>query len=121
MQPADLHQRVERAFNAGDVNALIELYEPDACMLAEDGTVARGVDAIRAVWAGFTALGGHISMTTRYAVEVDGLALLSNTWTFKMDGATVASSVTAELARRQVDGGWRYVIDNPYGATIETG
>jgi uncharacterized protein (TIGR02246 family) len=121
MNPAELHQRVEAAFNAGDVDALIDLYEPDARMLGEDGAVACGVDAIRAVWAGFTALGGHISLTTRYAVEADDLALLSNAWTFEMDGSPVASSVTAEVARRQEDGSWRYIIDNPYGNQIETG
>lgn len=121
MQPADLHQHVERAFNAGDVDALIELYERDACMLGEDGAVAEGLEAVRAVWDGLVALGGRISITTRYAVEVDGLALLSNAWTFEMDGDTVASAVTAEVARRQADGSWRYLIDNPYGAAVQTG
>jgi uncharacterized protein (TIGR02246 family) len=121
MQPSDLHERVESAFNDGDLDALVELYEPDACMLGEDGTVASGIDAIRAVWTGFTALGGRIAMTTRYAVEVDDIAMLSNTWVFEMGGAPVASAVTAEVARRQPDGTWRYVIDNPYGAPAETG
>ena len=120
MEPGDLHQRVETAFNAGDVDGLIDLYVPDARMLSEDGAVVVGVDAIRAVWEGFTALGGRISMATRYAVEVDDIALLSNAWTFEMDGAPVASSVTAEVAKRQADGSWRYVIDNPYGTPSET-
>ena len=79
------------------------------------GCVAVGVDAIREVWAGFIALGGQIGMTTRYAVEADEVALLSNSWTFTMDGAEVAGSITSEVARRQPDGTWRYVIDNPYG------
>ncbi len=59
-------------------------------------------------------------MTTRYAVEQGDIALLSNAWTFEMDGAPVASSVTAEVARRQPDGSWRYIIDNPYGVPMET-
>jgi uncharacterized protein (TIGR02246 family) len=121
MQPSDLHPRVESAFNAGDVDALVDLYEPDARLLTEDGAAAIGTDAIRAVWEGFTALGGRISMTTRYAVEVDDIALLSNAWTFELDGAPVASSVTAEVAKRQRDGSWRYLIDNPYGTPSETG
>jgi hypothetical protein len=32
-----------------------------------------------------------------------------------MDGAEVGGSITSEVARRQSDGTWRYVIDNPYG------
>jgi ketosteroid isomerase-like protein len=116
MGPAELHSQVQTAFNAADVDALVALYEPDARMFRDDGTVAEGVDAIREVWAGLIALGGSLAMTTRHAVEADEIALLSNSWTFTMDGAEVASSITSEVARRQPDGTWRYVIDNPYGA-----
>jgi ketosteroid isomerase-like protein len=116
MEPADLHAQVERAFNAADVDALVSLYEPDAQMMSDDGGVVTGLEGIRAVWTGFTELGGSIALTTRYAVERGDIALLSNAWTFELDGAPVASSITAEVARRQPDGSWRYVIDNPYGA-----
>jgi hypothetical protein len=39
--------------------------------------------------------------------------LLSNSWTFEVEG-TSFSGVTAEVARRQADGSWLYLIDNPY-------
>ncbi len=120
MDPAELHQRVEQAFNTGDLDALTALYESDARMVHEDGSVAAGVDEIRAVWSEFVALGGQISMSTRYAVEAGDVALLSNAWTFTMDDAQVASSVTSEVARKQSDGSWRYVIDNPYGVPPST-
>ena len=113
MEPQDLHRRVEDAFNGGDVDALVALYEDDARMVRDDGTAAVGLDAIREIWAGFVALGGRIAMTTRSAVEAGELALLSNGWTFTGDGMEF-SSVTAEVARRRADGTWRYVIDNPF-------
>jgi len=117
MNPADLHPIVETAFNVGDVDALLALYEPDAQLIGEDGAAAVGLAAIREVWSGFVALGGQITVTTRYAAESGDLALLSNAWTFVMEGAT-ASAITAEVARRGDDGSWRYVIDNPYGAPV---
>jgi ketosteroid isomerase-like protein len=117
MEASDLHQRVESAFNAGDVDALVDLYESDACLIGENGDIASGLDAIREVWQGFTSFGGRIQMTTRYAVELGDLALLSNAWTFDLDGAGLATSLTAEVARRQANGSWRYVIDNPYGGS----
>jgi ketosteroid isomerase-like protein len=119
MKPTDLHRHVEQAFNAADVDALVSLYESDAQMMTDDGSVVIGLEAIRSVWSGFTDLGGRIAMTTRYSVEHGDIALLSNAWTFEMDGAPVASSITAEVARRQSDGSWQYIIDNPYGAPIE--
>ena len=55
-------------------------------------------------------------MTTRYSVEQGDIALLSNVWKFELDGSEAATAITAEVARRQPDGSWRYVIDNPYAA-----
>ena len=119
MEPQDLHRAVEAAFNEGDVDALVALYEPDARMLRDDGTAAEGLDAIREIWAGFVGLGGRIAMTTRTAVEAGDIALLSNAWSFTgagMDGG----ATTAEVARRQPDGTWRYVVDNPFAGPAES-
>jgi uncharacterized protein (TIGR02246 family) len=118
MQAGDLHQRVQTATNEGDINGLVELYEPDARMLRDDGSVAKGLDAIRDIWAGLVAVGGQISMTTRYVVETGDTALLSNSWTFKVEDMSF-SGVTAEVARRQADGSWLYLIDNPYAGRNE--
>lgn len=115
MGAGELHRLVEAAFNAGDVDALVALYEADAIMGTPDGSFVRGLEAIREQWAGFVALNGRITMETRHAVEVGDLALLRNDWHF-VAGEMEFSSQTAEVARRQGDGAWRYVIDNPYGA-----
>lgn len=116
MNAADLHRAVEAGLNNGDVDALVALYEPEAHFLGEDGATAVGLDAIRDVYTTLVAFGGRISVTTRYAEEQGDLALLSNSWSFEIDGSEVASAITSELARRQSDGTWRYVIDNPYAA-----
>lgn len=113
MRAGDLHPRVQAALNDGDVDGLVELYEPDARMVRDDGSVAKGLDAIREIWAGLVAVGGQIRMTTRYVVETGDTALLSNSWTFEVEG-TSFSGVTAEVARRQADDSWLYLIDNPY-------
>lgn len=114
MNAVDLHHMVETLFNDGDADGLSELYEPDAMLMADGGSSVSGTEAIRGAWAAFTQLGGSMKLKTLSAVDVGDLALLSNVWTFEMGGAVVASATTAEVARRQPDGSWRYVIDNPY-------
>jgi uncharacterized protein (TIGR02246 family) len=113
MDAGDIHRLVEDAFNAGDTDALVGLYQEDAAMATPDGTLVKGRDAIREQWAGFVSLGGNIQMTTRYAVVVGDTALLSNDWQFAGAGMEL-SSRTAEVARRHPDGTWKYVIDHPY-------
>jgi uncharacterized protein (TIGR02246 family) len=113
MDAADIHRSVEDAFNAGDAEALVALYEEDAAMATPDGTFVRGHNAIREQWSGFIALGGTIHMVTRHAAVVNDTALLSNDWRFVGAGMELKSR-TSEVARRQPDGTWKYVIDHPY-------
>jgi ketosteroid isomerase-like protein len=120
VEAAEIHRLVEGAFNSGDADALVALYEEGAAMATPDGTFVHGPAAIREQWSGFIALGGTIQMTTRHAEVVDNVAILSNDWHFV--GADMEfSSRTSEVARRQPDGTWKYVIDNPYaGADLSS-
>lgn len=111
---AELHAAVEDAFNRSDLDGLVALYDEDACMMAPDGSLARGLEAIRATWAESLALNGTISMETRYCIEQGDVALLSNAWTFSA-GDISFDSVSAEVAVRGADGTWRYRVDHPTG------
>jgi hypothetical protein len=50
---------------------------------------------------------------SRYTIEAGDLAILSNEWTLKTGDQTM-SAVTAEVAARQPEGGWLYIIDHPW-------
>jgi ketosteroid isomerase-like protein len=56
---------------------------------------------------------GRMTLRSRYAIEAGDLAILSNEWTYTAGDQTM-SAVTAEVARRQTEGGWLYVIDHPF-------
>ena len=116
MGAEELHGAVEKAINNGDVDALVALYEPDACLLGPEGEQFVGTEAIRSTWTEMLAFGGSVAMTTLSAAEAGDIAYLSNRWELTIDGAVVASAITGEVARKQSDGSWKYVIDNPYAA-----
>jgi uncharacterized protein (TIGR02246 family) len=117
--PEQIHRLFENRFNAGDLDGLMQLYEPDAALIAQPGSVANGVDQARTALQGFLSLKGRITLNTKLVVTVGELAYLSNTWSLRgtgPDGNPVAlGATTAEVARRQADGSWRYVIDNAWG------
>jgi uncharacterized protein (TIGR02246 family) len=108
----------EQAFNTGDVEQVMALYEPDAVLIPEPGQVARGTDAIRQALLGFLALKLPIRLQNKRVLTSGDLAMLSNTW--KMagtgpDGSPVdLGGNTMEVVRRQPDGSWRYVFDDPF-------
>ena len=80
------------------------LYEPDAVLDSGEGRLTLGKEAIRALFADFTATGKKFASGNKSPAVISGdLALTS---THLPDG-----SVTAEVARRQSDGTWLWVID----------
>jgi uncharacterized protein (TIGR02246 family) len=117
--PDQIHRLFQDTFNAGDIDGLMELYDPDAVLIAQPGSVAQGSEQVRAALQTFLALKGSITLDTKLVVTVGDLAYLSNTWSLRgtgPDGNPVAlGATTAEVARRQADGTWRYVIDNAWG------
>ena len=122
--PSQIHRDFESRFNAADIDGLVDLYEPDATLIPAPGAQANGLDEIREALKGFLAMQGQISLDTKLVVAVDDLAYLSNTWSLEgkdADGNPVTlGATTAEVARRQDDGRWLYVIDNAWGDAAAT-
>jgi uncharacterized protein (TIGR02246 family) len=119
-EPEQIHGLFEQAFNAGDLEALMALYEPDAALIPQPGVVAGGTAAIRDALRWFLDRRGRITLDTKLVVRVGDLAYLANRWS--LTGGTMPDgspaelgATTAELARRQPDGTWLYVIDNAWG------
>jgi len=102
--PQDLERLLIARQWAGDVNGMAALYEPDAVLDSGDGRLTIGREAIRAHFEAFTATGKKYASGTQSPAVISGdLALTS---THLPDG-----SITAEVARRQSDGTWLWVID----------
>jgi uncharacterized protein (TIGR02246 family) len=110
---------IVEGINTGDIEALAGLYEHDAAFAAEPGTLAHGAAGIRESLAGFIALQGELDLRVTRVLEVDDLALVVGTWSFEgtgPDGEPVRLGAdNADVLRRQADGTWRFVIDNPWG------
>ena len=117
--PEQIHTLFEEAFNAGDLDALLALYEPDAVLIPEPGVVVHGVDQIGPALQGFLDVGGTMKLDTKEVITVGDLAYLMNRWSLTAtneDGSPFEmGAVTGEVARRQPDGSWLYVIDNAVG------
>lgn len=91
---------------AGDLDGLMALYEPDAVMMAPDGRTVLGYAEIRDMFA--RVLEANDSFPPgepRVTLRVGDIALTST--------RLEPGSTTAEVARRQPDGSWLWVLDDP--------
>jgi len=114
--PDQLGPLFTRYLAAGDLEALVSLYEPAATLGPEPGRVASGTDAIRESLQAYVEAGARVSLELRTIRTTGDLALLSNRATAEglLPGGAVLSTTTTEVARRQPDGRWLYVIDDPF-------
>jgi uncharacterized protein (TIGR02246 family) len=92
--------------NAGDAAGMAALYEPGAVLDCGNGRLARGRDQIRAFYEEVIATGVKFAvLEQRVALVSEDLALTST--------RLPNGNVTAEIARRQKDGAWLWVVDQP--------
>ncbi len=120
--PANTPQEVDRLFgeyvNAGDLENLVALYEPGATLVGQPGQVSVGSEAIRAALGGFLAAAPKIQMNVVGTAGDGDVVMLYNDWSATLagpDGKPVEIAAKAvEVVRRQPDGTWRFVIDDPY-------
>jgi uncharacterized protein (TIGR02246 family) len=119
--PADAHTLFEKAFNAGDLQGMMALYEPDAILIPQPGAESvQGLQAIRSALEGFLMLKGKMELQTKHVVRHGDIALLRGAWRLQgtgPDGKPVEMvHGSAEVVRRQPDGRWLYIIDHPFGS-----
>jgi uncharacterized protein (TIGR02246 family) len=117
--PAETHAAFARAFNAGDLDALVALYESDAVLVYEPGHTARGLDAIREALRKFLSGAPQIKIETLSIIDSGGgLALAHGRWSLRAvgprDSEVLMRGRSTDVLRQQPDGSWLAVIDNPY-------
>jgi uncharacterized protein (TIGR02246 family) len=119
--PQECDSLLLEALTRGDLETATALYEPNASFVQESGEVAVGRAAIREILKGYVAVKPKFTVKARSVLSGDGsLALTGLKWNATgtdADGKPIAlSGNSSEVVRRQSDGSWLFVIDNPHGS-----
>lgn len=102
--PNELEQLFVSRANAGDIDGLVSLYECGAVLRSADGELIAGRDGLKRFFSDLLAERPVLSRSKQFAALSTGdLALTAS----RHD----SGDVSVEIARRQPDGSWRWVVD----------
>ena len=110
--PQDMNRTFAQARNAGDVEGLLSLFEPEAVIQEVERRCAC-TDELRTHLEWLITLGGEMVSENNFAIHAGELALLRADYAIYQDGRIAVAGSSAEVVRRQLDGRWLYVIDYP--------
>jgi len=117
--PEQVLESIVIGINSGDLDSLLPLYESEAAFATQPGSLAHGAPGIGEALAGFISMKGTLDLEVTRVLEAGDLALVIGVWSFDGTGPegepVRLAARNADVLRRQSDGTWRFVIDNPWG------
>ncbi len=124
LTPEQVPPAFDAALNAGDLDAVLALFDDAATMRMTDGVhVAHGKPALREALARLLTLRPRIRNHVRLTLASGDTALVLMDWTVSMtlpDGREVAQAGAAtQVMARGADGVWRLRISNPLGTAAQ--
>lgn len=110
------------AFANGDLDGILATYTRDAVVVGQPGMPVTGTPALRKLFEGFLAVHPKFTFFDHEIIEAGDTALHFNTWRMTgvaPDGSPVEQGgLSVAVLRRQPDGTWLMIIDDPYGDWI---
>jgi ketosteroid isomerase-like protein len=116
--PKEAIQILDRAFNEGDLETIMDFYDDAALVVPQPGVEARGKEAIREMYGGMLKPGIVAGQLKTHVLEADGIALFLSQWSLSQPGQTEKTFIATTVLRRQSDSGWKAFIDNAQGPAI---
>ena|ERR1051326_2243361 len=118
-RPEHWPQVFEQHFNAGDLDAVMALYEPEAHFVTRSGETLIGRQEIRKVLCRLVDAKTRLRSRVIKCVSVEDIAQLYTDFegtTIDSSGNTVAIVNKAiEVLRRHPDGFWKLIMGDPNG------
>ena len=120
--PREVYQQFSVAFNAGDLERVMEFYEPDAALVAQPGEAMAGTEQVRAALEAFLALNGRVAFDVKDVTQAGDVALTVTSWSLTggtgADGQPVTMGGVSSDVLRCRAGAWRYAIDQPWADQV---
>jgi uncharacterized protein (TIGR02246 family) len=109
--PEDICRLFQQYMAAGDLDAVLSVFDPEAVLVNWSGEVKQGRDGLRGELAPFAAMQTRFAFTIKQVIQSGDIALMHTEW--QVSFPQRVSVYAIEVARRQPAGTWRWLIGDP--------
>jgi ketosteroid isomerase-like protein len=112
-------EKMVRAFQNKDIEGVLATYEPDAIVMFEPQQAVAGHDALKLAFTQFVGINPQYTFGGHEIYISGNIATHVAPWTMKgllPDGTKIEQSgLSIAVLRKQADGQWLMIQDNPHG------
>jgi ketosteroid isomerase-like protein len=109
--PEEICYLFQKYMAEGDLDSVLSVYDPEAAFLNRAGEVKKG-EELRQELAPFAAVKATFDFNIKQVIQSGDIALMHTEW--KISSPEPISVYAIEVARRQTDGTWRWLIGDPF-------
>jgi len=110
--PEQICRLFQQYMAEGDIESLLGLYDADAVFLTQSREEKRGKEQLREQLAPLASARAAFRFQIKQIVQSGDIALMHTEW--NVSSPDPMSVYAIEVARRQRDGTWRWLIGDPF-------
>ncbi|HWV74028.1 MAG TPA: DUF4440 domain-containing protein, partial [Pseudosphingobacterium sp.] len=115
----DAHAALAAAFNTGDVNTVMNMYDVTGIIVPEPEKPVSGKEKFEEAIKAILSIKGTMEIKTVYCLQTGNIAVGRSEWSITEGDEVKISAKGIEVMKEQVDGTWKIIVDHAFGAEAD--
>ena len=116
--PEEICRLFQQYMAEGDIDSVLSVYDTEAVFLNQSRELKKGGEALRQELAPFAAIKATFDFNIKEIIQSGDIALMHTEWNVSLPHPMSVYAI--EVARRQADGTWRWLIGDPFTVGRQT-
>lgn len=110
----DAHATLAAAFNTGDVNTVMNMYDVTGIIVPEPEKPVSGKEKFEEAIKAILSIKGTMEIKTVYCLQTGNIAVGRSEWSITEGNEVKISAKGIEVMKEQTDGTWKIIVDHAF-------
>jgi len=115
----DAHAALAAAFNTGDVNTVMNMYDVTGIIVPEPEKPVSGKEKFEEAIKAILSIKGIMEVKTFYCLQTGNIAVGRSEWSITEGDEVKINAKGIEVMKEQADGTWKIIVDHAFGAEAD--